>query len=111
VAGVDEDPEVRRAAFDLYLALHNLADSQSFGLVITSVRDGAPGDTHDALAQLDRCRGVLGRRYPELVQEAHAAVLAWGEHRPDRLVQLIPLLDALAAVAGTFLPLQPPPAA
>lgn len=107
--GMDEDPDVRRAAWDLYLALHNLADSVSYGLVITSVRDAAPGDVHDALAQLDRCQDVLGRAHPDLLQQAHDAVAAWGDHRADRLVKLIPLLDALAAIAGTSLPLQVPP--
>jgi hypothetical protein len=31
--------------------------------------------------------------------------------RTDRLVQLIPLLDELAAISGSFLPLQPSPTA
>ncbi|MEV0375687.1 hypothetical protein AB0I10_39090 [Streptomyces sp. NPDC050636] len=47
---MDEDPELRRAAWDLYVALHNLADSRSFGQVLTSVQDEGLSDSDDVLA-------------------------------------------------------------
>ncbi|WP_159058815.1 hypothetical protein [Streptomyces caeruleatus] len=106
---MDEDPNVRRAAFDLYVALHCLADSQSLGLVITSARDKIPGDIHDALTQLDRCRDMLSPGHPDLVHMAQEVVFTWEEHRTDRLAQLMTLLDELAAIAGSSLPLQLPP--
>ncbi|MDX3452102.1 hypothetical protein PV396_09130 [Streptomyces sp. ME02-8801-2C] len=73
---MDEDPEVRRSAFDLYLALHHLLESQTLGLVITSVRDTKSGATHDALAQLDQRQDVVKRRHPDLLKTAHDAVIS-----------------------------------
>ncbi|WP_221334051.1 hypothetical protein [Streptomyces sp. EAS-AB2608] len=106
---MDEDPEVRGAAWDLYVALHNLADSQSFGPVLTSVQHGTLGDVDDVLAQLDRHAETLRRVRPSLVQQVHDVVASWQSHRADRLVRLVPVLDALSAVAGSSLPLQLPP--
>ncbi|MDX3026179.1 hypothetical protein [Streptomyces acidiscabies] len=104
-----EEAEVRRAAWDLYVALHNLADGQSFGEVLTSVQDATLGDIDDVLSQLDRCQEVLRLRHPDLVLQVHDTVASWADHPADRLVRLIPLLDALAVIAGSSLPLQVPP--
>jgi hypothetical protein len=110
VAGVDEDPEARRAAWDVYVALHNLADGQSFGEVLTSVQDAVLGDVDDVLVQLDRNQDALRLRHPDLVRQARDALASWEDLPAGRLVRLIPLLDELAAIAGASLPLQLPPA-
>lgn len=106
-----EEADARHAAWDLYVALHNIADSQSFGEVLTSAQDSVPGDVDDVLAQLARCQEVLRLRHLELIQQAHDAVASWADRPADRLVQLIPLLDELATIAGSSLPLQLPPTA
>lgn len=84
------------------------SDSQSFGQV-PSTGDGTLGDLDDALAQLRAHQDVLRHRNAVLVELVHEAILCWDDRPADRLVQLMPLLDALAAIAGATLPLQVPP--
>ncbi|WP_405910234.1 MULTISPECIES: hypothetical protein [unclassified Streptomyces] len=84
------------------MALHNLADSQSFGQVLTSVQVAALGDIDDDLAQLERHQELLTSR-PGSAGTRRCRV--WADHPADRLM---PLLDALATITGSFLPLQVP---
>ncbi|MFI9829672.1 hypothetical protein ACIHIX_18505 [Streptomyces sp. NPDC051913] len=104
-----QDPDTRRAAWDLYVALHNLAESQTWGEVATSDQGQILGDIDDALAQLKRTEAVLTRSHPELVQQVRQAVASWPSEPATRLVEFLSLLDALGDIAGASLPLQMPP--
>ncbi|AOR35778.1 hypothetical protein BFF78_36105 [Streptomyces fodineus] len=103
---MEEKPEERQAAWELYLALHNLADSQTLGQVPTSSRDGVLGDIDDARTQLIAHHAVLRRRHATLAEQVYEAINSWEDRPTDRLM---PLLDTLAAIAGSSLPLQAPP--
>lgn len=106
-----QDQDTRRAAWDLYVALHGLAEGQTWGEVSASDQSEILGDIDDALAQLNRTEAVLTRSHPELVQQVRRAVSSWPSETATRLVELLPLLDALANITGASLPLQMPPTA
>lgn len=105
----EQDPDTRRAAWDLYVALHNVAEGQTWGEVATSDQGEVLGDIDDVLAQLNQSERVLTRSHPKLVQQVQRAVASWPGKPATRLVELLPLLDALADIAGASLPLQMPP--
>lgn len=109
MTGVDEDPEARQAAWALYVALHNLAESQTFGQVLTAVPHATRGDIDDVLHQLDQTQAVLNRAHSELIQRVRDAVISWEGRPADRLVGLLPLLDGLGEIAGASLPSLLPP--
>ncbi|MFM9538674.1 hypothetical protein ACKI1I_42505 [Streptomyces turgidiscabies] len=106
---MEENPEVRRAAWDSTWRFTALQKVRPSGQVLTSVQDGALGDVDDVRGQLARHQELLIRRCPDLVQQVHDIVVSWEDHPADRLVRLIPLLDAVAAIAGSSLPPQVPP--
>lgn len=103
-----QDAAIRYAAWELYVALHGLAESQTWGEVASSGQSQILGDIHDALAQLERTEAVLAQCHPDLVQQVRRAVASWPSQPATRLVELLPLLDALADIAGASLPLQMP---
>ncbi|WP_405814257.1 hypothetical protein OG241_06670 [Streptomyces sp. NBC_01390] len=105
------DEETRRAAWAVYVSLHNLAASHVLGPVPTIARDdGADlGDIDDALHQLNRHEEVLFRADPGIVEQIRDAVAGWDSRPATRLVTLLPLLDSLAEIAGAALPPVLPP--
>ncbi|WP_416971615.1 hypothetical protein [Streptomyces sp. 4F14] len=107
---MDQDPETRQAAWVLYVGLHGLAESQTFGQVISDTRRATPpGDIDDLLHQLERNQTVLDCARPGLGRRIRDAVTSWDERPADRLAALLPLLDDLAEITGTSLPLPLPP--
>jgi hypothetical protein len=105
------DEEARRAAWAVYVSLHNLAASHVLGQVPTYVHDDSVslGDLEDVLDQLNQHERVLWRSDPELVREVRDTVARWDYSPTTRLVRLLPMLDRLAGIAGTSLPPILPP--
>ncbi|WP_157876846.1 hypothetical protein [Streptomyces graminilatus] len=106
---MDDELEVRHAAWALYVSLHLLAESHTGGQIHTDVQRGTLSDLDDALDQLDQTQAMLSRSHPDLVQGIRSTVASWEEHPTDRLVRLLPLLDDLAEIAGASLPSLLPP--
>lgn len=104
--------ETSRAAWSVYVALHNLAASHILGTVPTEDRgDGAVlGDIDDLLQQLAQHEAVLADTDSQLVPHVRDIVTHWDSRAATRLVELLPLLDQLAQMAGATLPPLLPPA-
>lgn len=107
------EEEISRAAWSVYVALHNLAASHVLGTVPTEVSsEGAIfGDIDDVFEQLARHEAVLDGADPRLVQHVRDAVAGWDSRPATRLIELMPALDQLADIAGASLPLLLPPTA
>ncbi|MFJ6898222.1 hypothetical protein [Streptomyces hokutonensis] len=104
--------EISRAAWSVYVALHNLAASHILGAVSTEVSSDGPilGDVDDVLEQLGRHEAVLTCLDPGLAQSVRETVVHWDSRPDSRLVELLPLLDQLEDIAGASLPPLLPPA-
>lgn len=111
---MEEAPEIRRAAWDLYVALHSLAAGHILGLVHSDGdrdEDPALGDIDDAFLQLNQHEPVLRRAESDLIQLIRDVLAHWNTRPASRLVEALPLLDRLAEMAGASLPLLLPPTA
>ncbi|WP_405931541.1 hypothetical protein [Streptomyces sp. NBC_00827] len=93
-------------------ALHSVPASHVLGTVPTEARsDGAVlGDIDDLLQQLAQHEAVLVGADPELVPHVRDIVAHWDSRPVTRLIELLPLLDQLAEIAGASLPPVLPPA-
>ncbi|MFI6937953.1 hypothetical protein ACIBI4_01660 [Streptomyces sp. NPDC050418] len=102
----------RTAVWGIYLALHHLASGAILAMpldtMVTQDRMVA-GDLDHALGILNHLGPTAAEIAPELVERARRQLADWETAGPDRLPELLDLLQDLSELSGASLPLPLPP--
>ncbi|NGO75942.1 hypothetical protein G6045_09690 [Streptomyces sp. YC504] len=106
------DEDQRSAAWAIYRALHHLASGAILAMPLDTMvtRDRmVAGDLDHALSILNQVGPTAAEIAPELVERVRRQLAGWETAGPDRLPELLNVLEDLSKLTGVSLPLPLPP--